>query len=192
VKEAIALVQEFQEATKSLEVPKGLDADSVVKWVPPPCGYIKINWDAASNPGMKQTGIRVLIRDDKEELIAAQAKVLPSLLDPSMAEALGAWYAVKLGCDLGFSHVLFQGDCLNVVVALNKDGPCDSIFGHLIEDTQNWFQRLHPFFVHHVRRQANMAAHGLAKLAISLRLDNVWKEDCPSFIHDVNSCLASY
>jgi hypothetical protein len=71
VKEAIALVQEFQGATESLEVPKGLGANSVVKWVPPPCSYIKINWDTAINPGMTRTGVGVLIRDDKGELIAA-------------------------------------------------------------------------------------------------------------------------
>lgn len=64
-----------------------------------------------------------------------------------MAEALGAWYAVKLGCELGYSHVHLEGDSLNVVTALKKDGPCERSFGHLIEDIQTWLQRLHPFSI---------------------------------------------
>jgi hypothetical protein len=64
-----------------------------------------------------------------------------------MAEALGAWYAVKLGCELGYSHVHLEGDSLNVVAALKNDGPCESTFGYLIRDTQTWLQRLHASFL---------------------------------------------
>jgi hypothetical protein len=41
------------------------------------------------------------------------------------------------------------------------------------------------FFVHHVRWEANIVAHGITKLAISQLLDEVWREDCPSIIRNV-------
>jgi hypothetical protein len=33
--------------------------------------------------------------------------------------------------------------------------------------------------VQHVSRVANFAAHSLAKVALSLRLEHVWMEECP-------------
>jgi hypothetical protein len=39
--------------------------------------------------------------------------------------------------------------------------------------------------VMHVRRDANKAAHVLAKCAISQLLDRVWIQECPSYITDV-------
>jgi len=70
---------------------------------------------------MQQTGIGVMIRDAEREFYAVQAKVFSSLLNPFVAEALGAWLAVKLGCDLGLSHVYLEGDSLNVVKCLEED-----------------------------------------------------------------------
>jgi len=69
----------------------------------------------------------------------AEAKLFPSLMDPMVAEALGAWIAVNFGCELGFTQVHLEGDSLNVVNALKKTGPCCTSFGHLIEDTRLWF-----------------------------------------------------
>jgi hypothetical protein len=41
-----------------------------------------------------------------------------------MAEALGSRYAVKLGCDMGLTHVQIEGDSLSIVEALKKEGSC--------------------------------------------------------------------
>lgn len=97
-----------------------------------------------------------------------------------MAAASGAWYAVKLGCDIGASHVHLEGDSLSVVAALKRNDPCCSRFGHLIEDTRSLL-----YMLHHVRQEANNAAYHLAKLAIFQLLDNVWRGDCPSVIRNV-------
>jgi hypothetical protein len=53
-----------------------------------------------------------------------RAKVFPFVVDLFMAEALGAWNALKFGCELGLSHVHLEGDALNVVEAPKKEGPC--------------------------------------------------------------------
>jgi hypothetical protein len=117
----------------------------------------------------------------------AKAKVFPSLVDPSMAEAMEAWHVVTLGCDLGISQVHFKGDSLNVVSVLKKEGPCWSTFGHLIEDSKLCLNRLLPFFVHHIKREANKVAHCWAKLAISWLLNEAWVEECSLFIRNVLS-----
>jgi uncharacterized Fe-S center protein len=39
--------------------------------------------------------------------------------------------------------------------------------------------------VEYVRREANQAAHVMARCAISQMLDNTWVEECPSFIQTI-------
>jgi hypothetical protein len=39
--------------------------------------------------------------------------------------------------------------------------------------------------VHYVRREANIAAHTLAKSALSRQTDQVWVGECPPAIHRV-------
>jgi hypothetical protein len=127
----------------------------------------------------------VLIRNDKGELVAAQAKFLPSLLKLPLAVAWGAWYAVKLGSDIGASHVHLEGDKMEVMAALRKNGPCDSSYGHLIEDAKIWIQSLPQVASHHAYREENAAATCLAKLASFQCLDNVWMGNFPPLIWNV-------
>jgi hypothetical protein len=102
-----------------------------------------------------------------------------------MAEALGAWFAVQLGCDLGLSHVQLEVDAMNVVEAPKKEGPCWSPFGHLIVNARTCLVQMFSYSIHHVRQAANSVAHSLAKLTLSQLLDEVWLDDCPSVIRDV-------
>jgi hypothetical protein len=51
---------------------------------------------------------------------------------------------------------------------------------------QQLLQRFSEFSVQYVRREANGAAHKLAKLALSLGEDKIWRDDFPfHFISDV-------
>ncbi|XP_062175909.1 uncharacterized protein LOC133880954 [Alnus glutinosa] len=125
VADAQRVVREFTQPVMSSDLPLRPASGSAVTWTPPRYGTIKINWAAILNHVMKQTGIGVLIRNANGELLATQAKFFSSLMDSSLAAALGAWYAVKLGCDMG-AHL--EGATLSVVAALKKNGPCGSSF----------------------------------------------------------------
>jgi hypothetical protein len=125
VLEAQRVVREFTSAFFSLDELQVAPPGQPLSWIPPPFGTIKINWAAFLNPAEKRTGIGVLIRNDKGELLAAQAKFLPSLLKLRLAVAWGAWYAVKLGSNIGASHMHLEGDNMEVLAALRKIGPCD-------------------------------------------------------------------
>lgn len=94
------------------------------RWSPPSNGYVKINWDAAINPGLRRMGIGVVIRDNAGGFVAAQIKNFPFMVDTTVAEAWGTWCVMRLGCELGLTHVQLEGDALNVVTTLKKEGPC--------------------------------------------------------------------
>jgi hypothetical protein len=163
--DAQRMVREFSSAVshadRSLAPPPGQS----VSWLPPPPGSVKINWAVFVNRVVKMTGIGVLSRNDRSEFVAAQTKFFPSLLNPSLASALGAWFAVKLDGDLGASHVHLEGDKREVVTALMRGGSCDSSFGHLIEDANLRIQGLPKVDIHLVSKQTNDAAICLANLA---------------------------
>lgn len=69
-----------------------------------------------------------------------------------------------------------------VTSALKKKAVCNQAYGQIIEDIRTSFHSFPYVDVYHVKRGANMAAHVLAKCAISQSLDKVWIGECPSFI----------
>lgn len=108
-----------------------------------------------------------MIRDAEGRVVAAQAKFFPYIIDPHSAEAVSAWYAVQLGREVGGESIILEGDSLEVVSALQRKDSNYQVFGHLLADIQAFFSHFISVEVVHVRRDANKAAHVLAKCAIS-------------------------
>jgi hypothetical protein len=64
--------------------------------------------------------------------------------------------------------VTLEGDALQVVHALRKDGRNWSWYGHIVEDTRDALNCLHKWNVNHVKRTLNGLAHRLAKKGLSM------------------------
>jgi hypothetical protein len=156
----------------------------MAKWIKPIHGEVKCNWDAAINSKKKCMGVGVVARDDRGRVVAAKARFFPGIVNPTVAESMGAWQAVVMCCDMRFPQVVFEGDSLNVVSAHNNEDPCWS-FGQIIEDIKAKIQDIPSVRVQHVPREANNVAHSLAKVAVSQMLDKFWIEECPSSIRVV-------
>jgi hypothetical protein len=155
------------------------------RWCKPPVGKWKINWDASINKMTRKTGIRVVIRDEEGRVVAASARTIPYILDPSSTKAMGAWVAVLLGREVRSTSITLEGDSLEVVLALRRKDLDNMSYGHLIHDTRVCFSFFNSLDIVHVRRDANKAAHVLAHCASSQMLDQVWLEECPPLIQQV-------
>lgn len=151
----------------------------------PPQGWWKISWDAAIDKEARRMGIGAVIRDGNRTVVAARVSFLPYIDDPSAAEALAAWYAVKLGREMGGTCIIIEGDSMEVVMALRKSRYSYQNYGHLLEDIATSLSFFQSVQVAHVRCDANKVAHVLAKSVITHLLDKVWREDYPSFIHNL-------
>jgi ribonuclease HI len=79
---------------------------------------------------MKTMGVGAILIDEKGQVVAAMAKVIPHFRDPTVAEAVALWKAVNLCSDIGVSQVEFEGDSLEVVQAVNGESPCWKSYGH--------------------------------------------------------------
>jgi len=81
-------------------------AESAISFPPtrdrPPVSFVKLNWDAALNKDMRRMGI------DQGGVVAAKAKWLPLLPDPTTTKALAIWEATKFCVDNGLEKVVLE------------------------------------------------------------------------------------
>ncbi|GLT71410.1 hypothetical protein SLA2020_434310 [Shorea laevis] len=188
VKQCHAAFEEFRLATAvsdSIPSSESLPPLSIPLWQKPAPGTLKTNWDAAVDVRRNCMGVGVIIRDATGNVIAAQSSSFPNITDPAVAESFGLWQAVSLCKDLELSQIHFEGDASEIVHALLQQTPCRTHYGHLIESARTSLNSLHQWSISHVRREANEAAHRLAKAAISNSLNVVWQDSYPDFIHSI-------
>lgn len=106
------------------------------KWRKPQAGVLKFNWDAALNRKTNRMGVGVVVRDEGGAVLAIKCTTVSSIGDPTIAEAVAAWKAVELCCELGAQRVILEGDALEVVQALRHEDPSWSRYSQLITDAR--------------------------------------------------------
>jgi hypothetical protein len=135
VRDAEAALEEFNRAnTSEGQQQRELTATLEESWTPPPDNTVKINWDASLDKNRRIVGMGLIARDGRGSVLAAATKVLFSEVNPVVAKALAATHAFILGYELGVQQVIFEGDAQQVVQAINSESPCNTSYGHLIED----------------------------------------------------------
>lgn len=65
------------------------------------------------------------------------------------------------------------------------EDPNGSRYGQIIEDTKTVLRMFRSWKVCHVKRDANGAAHGLAKQGVKTPMNKVWIEEIPQAIFDI-------
>jgi ribonuclease HI len=186
--EAKETFEQFSEANdiqRSLTENQTYFGATVEKWRRPPPGSYKINWDVGIDEKKNRLGVGIIIRDAEGKVTAARSLTVQSKPTPVVGEAIGAFYAADFGRDIGVQNVILEGDSLIVVKALQTEAENLSLYGHFIDDTRLLLRQFRTAEIQHVKRQANQAAHGLAKEAVKDCIDNIWMEDSPPCISDI-------
>ncbi|KAG8383859.1 hypothetical protein BUALT_Bualt04G0057500 [Buddleja alternifolia] len=129
----------FHEATPSrLVLPPG--SNSATQWCKSPPGTIKLNFDAAF---FKEVG------------------------NAGHAEALAAREAIKLAIRCGWSSIIIEGDCVQVIQKLQQCVPDFSTISPIISDVLYLVSLFSSCVFSHVRRSGNRVAHSFARLVCS-------------------------
>jgi hypothetical protein len=81
-------------------------------------------------------GVGVIARDHHGTVIVAQCTTQRYILDPTVAEAIGAKMGAKLGRILGLHSIFLEGDASAVATALNREEEEFSRFGSIIVETR--------------------------------------------------------
>ena len=107
----------------------------------------------------------------------ALSQQIPLPFSMAMAEAMAAHPATLFAQELSFSKVMMEGDCLQVVSALNSKVNCNTLYGNVVEETRHQACKFHFCRFTHVRRGGNKLAHALARRAVSSADLDVWVEE---------------
>jgi ribonuclease HI len=182
VQQVVASREEFVAAKGQATSSNPLTKQVNTRWNKPPLGFIKFNWDASVDHSGKRIGVEVIARDDKGEFCATLTSSMPFICDPEVAEAMAAWRVFTLCEETGVHRAVLERDSLNVVKAINSSEACWRLCGMMVEAMQNRFAQYSGWSVSHTRREANKVAHSLAKHALMVHHEAVWKEVCPPFL----------
>ncbi|XP_059458291.1 uncharacterized protein LOC132187876 [Corylus avellana] len=149
-------------------------------WRKPHVDYIKVNWDASLNARKSRVGIGVVARDHAGRVVAVLSDSEVATTDPEGAETLATCYATDMCHYLGLRNVILEGDALMVVRSLQK-GKCHwGRLRHVLNDTTQKLQTMQEWRVDHIPQEANVVAHRIATLALSIPDRQIWVEG-PTF-----------
>jgi hypothetical protein len=72
-----------------------------------------------------------------------------------------------------------------VVEALRHVGSCWGRDGQVLNDMKMLLKNFQVWQLTHFNRGANVAAHTIAKLALSIGVEQIWHENFPLCMHDI-------
>jgi len=138
-----------------------------VKWVKPNTCRFKCNIDASFSEHLNKVGIGMCIRDENGTFVLAKQEYFSPICEVHIGEALGLLSALDWVHELNIGPVDFELDAKRVVDSFNSQN-CDATeFGNIISYCKslciNFYENSSVEFI---RRQANEAAHKLAKAAL--------------------------
>jgi ribonuclease HI len=155
---------------------------SQLSWTPPSNGRLKCNVDAAFSEHFKRTGIGVCVRDDSGAFVLAKVLQFDHVFPVAVGEALGLYHALQWMQDMQFDNIDFELDSKIARDAFHSHTVDVTEFGHIIDACRDTFSTSFTNSrVEFIRRQANAAAHALAREATSLA--------SPIIYYDIPHCI---
>nr|XP_023887750.1 uncharacterized protein LOC111999867 [Quercus suber] len=118
-KRAEEFVDEFKHAQNNLSVQNRQQLSGDV-WQPPSQSEYKMNFDAAIFSGLDRSGYGAIIRNGKEEVMAAMSVGGPKVSTSDEAELLACRRAIEFAVDAGFSRLFIEGDSSKVIQSISS------------------------------------------------------------------------
>ena len=142
----------------------------------------KLNFDSSIFQDGENSGVGVIIRNDRGEVMTALSAKGPPVTGSEEAKIFTCRRAVEFAVNCGFSELVLEGDNQALMDALRKRKGLSSWLGHVLQDVLCLLDRLSRVQVGFVTRSANNVAHILARYAKDLVEDIVWIEDSPPLV----------
>ncbi|XP_023900964.1 uncharacterized protein LOC112012818 [Quercus suber] len=139
----------------------------------------KLNFDAAIFANTSSSGVGVIIRNGRGEVMAGLSARGPSVMSSEEAEVLACRKALEFALDLGLLDLVVEGDNITVMRTMVSPRPNKSKLGHIYDDICKLASGFRSLSVECVKRSANSVAHCLARYASQVDEEMVWVEDSP-------------
>ena len=166
----------------------------VLRWNPPPVSSLKINVDGTTFADLRTVGIRLIVQDWNGGFVATMCKQIHAPLGPLKVELKVVEVGLQFAKQLGISDFTIKGDSLIVARALSQFSSVPASIDAVIMGIRSSTLEFHNVYFSHVKHNANIPTHLLAKYAKGIAHQCVWMGNCPSFLelailHDVNSIV---
>ncbi|XP_012844333.1 PREDICTED: uncharacterized protein LOC105964354 [Erythranthe guttata] len=132
------------------------------QWNPPPDGFIEINFDAAVPQGESFYSVSMVARDREGECRWWAVRRYPGHPRAVDCEAHAALKAINIAKTQGWTSIILEGDCLQVIEALNSSDPLLSSFGAFLEEVLSIAKNFVRCNFQFIKRSGNQLAHDIA------------------------------
>ncbi|XP_045790350.1 uncharacterized protein LOC123885137 isoform X2 [Trifolium pratense] len=180
---AAVLTQSRISDTGAASSPPIIAADPL-RWQRPRDGWWKCNVDASFSQASGQTGWGWCIRNSQGVFVAAGTNMSMHKLAIVEGEAMAILEAMRQATSRGWSNIVFESDSKVVVDAIQANHHGIAELSSIILSIKLLLQCNSNFEIKFTKRQANMAAHTLARAAIS------WSSRM--FFHYVPRCIEPF
>ena len=140
--------------------------------------------DGAFSSDLHSAFIGIVVRDDTGQWVSGKCITVSDVTSLEQVEALARRFAVRMAQECGFSPVVFETDYMILTTAVRQQS-YTSLIGHVYEDIVDDLSTMPGSSFHHVFRQANEAAHHLARHALLSTSCTSWELIPPTFLTDV-------
>ncbi|XP_042972891.1 uncharacterized protein LOC122304691 [Carya illinoinensis] len=135
---------------------------------PPKCFY-KVNWDAAFSKSGGSIGFGIIVREHEGKFMATKRVKREGFSDSLLAESIGALHATLFVVELGMRKIVLEGDSLQALIkSIILKFELWNSAGMIISNVKQHLCTFDSWFVNHIRRTTNGAAHMLAKSSLEL------------------------
>ena len=122
----------------------------------------KADVDGSFVPGSEEGGIRVVIRDDKGEVLLTAWSYISKGSDAEEIEALACREGLKLAVEWCKQRLILESDCRSLVETMKKWERNRSQLGFILEEVLELADQLPEWKIAHTRRERNGVAYELA------------------------------
>ncbi|XP_019184158.1 PREDICTED: uncharacterized protein LOC109179042 [Ipomoea nil] len=141
--------------------------------------------DAAFQNNQQQPTYGFVVLEEDGRYVAAVNGPLVCPYDPLMAEAMAVTEALSWLKNNGYTAVSLFTDCAVLVSSIRNACSFRSYFGFILDSCIRLISSMPGTVVSYVRRDANVAAHMLAKHSNAPAGGTVWRDGPPSFLEPI-------
>nr|XP_027120381.1 uncharacterized protein LOC113737334 [Coffea arabica] len=180
--------QEWIEYEAAMESDTGPNSESEKatpiqqRWEPPKEGTIRINTDAAISAKMVRSGLGIIARNWRGEVVRAKGITARRKGIAATEEALAIRGALEMAQIAGWTTIEVQSDCKHVVSLINMDNGQDCSLQTILDDIDVQKGNFESCTFTFVPRTVNQCSHELAQFAAKATRDFEWEGSFPAWL----------
>lgn len=159
----LAYLEHFQQA----QIPASLAilSPGPMAWQAPSLGTVKVNVDVGLARNSMNAWVAMVARNDAGDCLWWSKKMIVGRPSPVDGEALAILHGLTVARAHGWTNVVMESDCLQLVNVLSSQSGSMASFGAIVDACLGFYDCFQALSFSFIRRSGNSLAHRLATSA---------------------------